>query len=92
MHRILLRRIVVDVPTAVHDRSRDFWRTALAEQARRGVNYPGYHVLEHPAALGPVMVQDIGDSPARYHLDVETDDVAAEVTRLLAAGASEVEV
>ena len=91
MHRILLRTVVVDVPTAVHDRTRDFWATALAASARRGVNYPEYHVLEHPATPGPVMIQDIGDSPARFHLDIETDDVAAEVTRLLAAGADEVE-
>jgi hypothetical protein len=34
-------------------------------------------------------VQSIGDA-ARYHLDMETDDVAAETQRLLALGAVEV--
>jgi hypothetical protein len=91
MHRILLRTIVVDAPSDVHDRTRDFWTTALAADARRGVKYPEYHVLEHPAATGPVMVQDIGTTAARFHLDIETDDVEAEVARLLAAGAAEVE-
>jgi hypothetical protein len=91
MHRILLQTIMVDVPSAVHDRTRDFWATALAAQPRRGVKYPEYHSLEHAAAHAAVFVQDIGDAPARYHLDIETDDVSAEVSRLLAAGASEVE-
>jgi hypothetical protein len=91
MHRILLRTIVIDVPSAVHDRARDFWSSALAASPRRGINYPEYHVLEHPAAAGPVMVQDIGASPARFHLDIETDDVPAELARLVAAGATEVE-
>lgn len=91
MHRILLRKIFVDVPSDVHDRTRDFWATALAAQAHRGVNYPEYHWLEHPATLGPVLVQNVGDAPARYHLDIETDDVEAEVARLRAAGASEVD-
>jgi hypothetical protein len=91
MHRILLRTVVVDVPSDVHDRARDFWTTALSAQARRGTNYPEYHVLEHPAALGPVLVQDVGTAGARIHLDIETDDIPAEVERLIAAGAAEVE-
>ena len=91
MHRILLRKIYIDVPAAVNDRTRDFWATALAAQAHRGVNYPEYHYLEHPAASTAVLVQNIGETTARFHLDIETDDVAAEVTRLIAAGASEVE-
>jgi hypothetical protein len=91
MHRILLRTIVIDVPAAAHDRTRDFWATALTAHARRGTVYPEYHVLEHAATLGPVMVQDIGAADARIHLDLETDDVEAEVSRLVSAGATEVE-
>ena len=87
MHRILLRTIVIDSPTATHDAERDFWNTALGASMRRGVKYPEYHVLENAAMPGSVMTQDIGDSPARIHLDIETDDVAAEVERLSAAGA-----
>jgi catechol 2,3-dioxygenase-like lactoylglutathione lyase family enzyme len=91
MHRILLRTIVIDVPSDVHDRARDFWTTALGATARRGKVYPEYHVLENAAVPGTVMVQDIGTDTARVHLDVETDDVEAEVARLVAAGAAEVE-
>ncbi|WP_431942981.1 VOC family protein [Micromonospora marina] len=34
-------------------------------------------------------VQSVGDAP-RYHLDIETDDVAAEVERLCGLGATPV--
>jgi hypothetical protein len=91
VHRILLRTFLVDAPADVHDATREFWTTALAATARRGVQHPEYHVLQNPAALGPVMVQNIGDAPARIHLDIESDDVAAEVERLVRAGATEVE-
>ena len=91
MHRILMRTVVLDFPSDVHDRARDFWKIALAADRRRGNKFPEYHVLKHPAALGPVLIQDIGDSESRVHLDIESDDLTAEVTRLVKAGASVVE-
>jgi Glyoxalase-like domain len=91
MHRILLRKLFVDVPSDLHNRSFNFWVSALAANPRRGTHFPEYHLPREAAALGPVWVQDIGAAPARYHFDIETDDVEAEVARLLAAGASEVE-
>ena len=91
MHRILLRTVVIDAPDDTHDRERDFWTIALAAQARRGTRFPEYHVLERAAAAGPVMIQNVGSAAARVHLDIESSDVAAEVERLIAAGAHEVE-
>ncbi|MDT4939468.1 MAG: hypothetical protein QOG80_3139 [Pseudonocardiales bacterium] len=91
MHRILLRTVVIDAPSDTHDRTRDFWTAALAAQPRRGTKYPEYHVLEQAATTGTVMVQDVGAAVARVHLDIETDDIEAEVSRLLAVGAAEVE-
>lgn len=89
-HRILLRTVVLDYPSAVHDRARDFWQAALDGGIRRGTHHPAYHVLEHPAALGTVLVQQIEEGTSRIHLDIESDDPGAEVDRLLAAGAVEV--
>lgn len=91
MHRILLRTVVIDVPSEANDATRDFWTTALRSDTRRAKIHPEYHVLENSAAAGPVMVQDVGTTPARVHLDIESSDVDAEVRRLVAAGASEVE-
>lgn len=83
-----MRTVVFDYPDDVHDESREFWRVALAADIRRGVRYPEYHVLEHPATPGPVMVQRLGAGASRVHLDIESDDVEAEVARLVAAGAT----
>ncbi|MDQ2750185.1 MAG: glyoxalase/bleomycin resistance/dioxygenase family protein [Actinomycetota bacterium] len=91
MHRILLRKLFVDVPSDVHERSLTFWTTALAAHPRPVTRFPEYHLLREAAAPGPVWVQDIGEAPARYHVDIETDDVEAEVARLLAAGATEMQ-
>jgi glyoxalase superfamily protein len=87
LHRILFRKFFVDAPSDVHDRTRDFWATALTARPHRGVKYPEYHWFEHPAALLQVFVQDVGTASPRYHIDIETDNVEAEVARLLAAGA-----
>jgi heat shock protein HspQ len=91
MHRILLRTVVIDVPSDANDATREFWPTALRADTRRAKIHPEYHVLENSAAAGPVMVQDIGSTPARVHLDIESSDIDAEVARLVAAGAVEVE-
>jgi hypothetical protein len=91
MHRILMRTVVFDVAADRHDAARDFWCAALDATARVGRNYPEYHVLEHPATLGPVLVQRLGSGASRIHLDIETDDPVAEVQRLVAAGATVVE-
>ena len=44
--------------------------------------------LREAAALPHVAVQNIGpDDRPRYHLDIETDDLEAEIVRLEALGA-----
>lgn len=45
--------------------------------------------LDHPASLSHVGLQDIGFDSACAHLDIETDDVEAEVARLTELGAVE---
>ncbi len=91
MHRILMRTVVLDFPTDVHDAGRDFWQVVLSAGLRRGTRHPEYHALEHPAALGRVLVQNLNEGASRIHLDVESDDPDAEVGRLVAAGAQIVE-
>jgi len=91
VHKILLRTVVFDFDSDSHDAALEFWQTALAADGRRGTKHPEYHVLQHPATLGPVMVQSVGGSQSRVHLDIETDDSVAEVARLVAAGAQVVQ-
>jgi glyoxalase superfamily protein len=90
MHRILLREVVIDAPSDTFAATRDFWAAALLTQAREVEEFPEFTALPDPAALSWVGLQDIGEGAARFHLDIETDDVAAEVRRLTGLGAVKV--
>lgn len=91
MHRILLREVLIDVPSPVLPATRAFWVGALLAEPRVVEDYPQFTSLQNPASLPHVGLQDLGEaSTARYHLDLETDDVDAEVARLLRLGATEV--
>ena len=91
-HRSRLVQLCVDVPAAEYDRELRFWRAATGwadEPLRRA---PEFRRLVHRAEsplqllvqrLGP----DDGADRARAHLDLGTDDRAAEVARLTALGA-----
>ena len=87
MHRILLREVVIDAPSSTFAATRDFWASALLAQAEQVDEHPEFTALHRPASLSWVGLQDTGAAEARYHLDIETDDVEAEVTRLAGLGA-----
>jgi hypothetical protein len=91
MHRILLRTVCLDLAADTHEAGLNFWRDALAANPKRGVNFPEYHELAHPAAVVSLFVQQLGNDhggPSRLHLDIESDDVDAEIGRLLELGAT----
>ena len=90
MHRILLREVVIDVPSSHFAAALRFWADALDARPRRLAEYPEFVSLDGPAALPHVGMQDVGDTAPRFHLDVESDDVEAEVSRLVRLGAVEV--
>ncbi len=90
MHRILLREVVIDAPHDSFEATRDFWSAALMADARRVPDFPEFTGLVAPASRSWVGLQEIEEGPARYHLDIETDDVEAEVERLVALGAERV--
>ncbi len=87
MHRVMLREVVIDVPSERLDATRRFWAGALDGTVRPLTEFPEFAGLENPAALPHVGFQDIGSAPARFHLDIETDDIEAEVARLTGLGA-----
>jgi hypothetical protein len=89
VHRILLREVVIDVPADRRRRTEVFWSEALLTRTRRIEGHDEFTALEDPAALCVVGLQDIGTDAARLHLDIETDDVEAEVARLVRLGAVE---
>ena len=89
-HRSRLCQVIVDVPPAEHEREIRFWSAALGREARIPPDYPEYAEFGEVTPGVLFDVQSVGDAVPRIHLDLETDDVAAEVARLVALGAVEV--
>jgi catechol 2,3-dioxygenase-like lactoylglutathione lyase family enzyme len=89
-HRSRLCHIVIDCDDL--DRATSFWRAAL-EAIEEGVNPASTHVyrrLRLPDSDIRILLQHTADEKCgkeRMHIDVETDDVEAEVQRLVALGA-----
>jgi predicted enzyme related to lactoylglutathione lyase len=91
MHRSRLGGLIIDCRTEDLEAAAAFWSRALG-LPRRASDKPedaGYALL----AAGPggldIEVQKV-DHPSRVHLDIETDDIEAEVRRLEALGARRV--
>ena len=92
MHRSRLTGALFDVPAGAFAAEATFWSGALGSQSKPVDGNPEYVHLEDLFSGLEVMVQKIGDgAPARVHLDVETDDVEAEVGRLERLGATRVQ-
>lgn len=89
-HRSRLYKVVVDVPDTEHDREMAFWGAAVGRDFALLAHHPEYHAALLPGERFGMLVQRMGDGPARVHLDIHTDDVAAEVARLERLGATRV--
>jgi predicted enzyme related to lactoylglutathione lyase len=87
MHRNLLNTFVIDAPSDVRDQTVAFWATALGAEAIQ-TKMPAYTILDGAASPNRVVVQDVGSGSAGVHFDIHTDDLAAEIDRLIAAGAT----
>src|SRR5918992_1051970 len=91
MHRSRLCHFVIDVPDLVEGVS--FWSKALnaVEETLPPKSSHIYRRLRLPDADIRILLQKTSDTKAskeRMHLDLETDDVEAEVQRLEALGAT----
>lgn len=92
MHRSRLGAIIIDCRTDDLDDAARFWGHALGYPTRRpdGPEDDNYVVLETEPNEVQVEVQSV-DHPSRVHIDIETDDLEAEVQRLEKLGAKRVE-
>jgi hypothetical protein len=91
VHRSRLTAIGIDVPSGTHETEAEFWAAVVggAVERREDPNDPNMTV-GRPRGL-ELFVQRIDDHEPRVHLDVETDDVEAEVVRLEKLGAQRVQ-
>jgi hypothetical protein len=88
MHRSRLAQIVIDCETSDPDWAAEFWSRALGCGVWRPESAADamYRHLQTRADQVNVLVQAV-THPSRVHLDIEADDVEAEVVRLEQLGA-----
>jgi catechol 2,3-dioxygenase-like lactoylglutathione lyase family enzyme len=91
MHKSRLCGFIIDCRTDDLPAAADFWGGALGMEIRAlpGEEGEKYARLVDPASELHIEVQQV-DHPSRVHLDIETDDIEAEVSRLEALGARRV--
>ena len=91
MHRSKLAGFIIDCRTDDLNAAAEFWGGALGMERRvtPGQEEAQYVRLLDPTGAIDVEVQQV-EHPSRVHLDIETDDVDAEVRRLEALGARRV--
>lgn len=92
MHHSRLAAVLIDCRVDDVDAAADFWSQALGYPvaAEHGADPVRYRTLATPPDQVRCEVQRV-DHESRVHIDIETDDVDAEVRRLQALGAREVE-
>ena len=89
MHRTRTYAVIIDVPTAEVGAATRFWSGAFGVPTTSDPQEPQFTSLPGAIPRLCTAVQSVEDA-GRYHLDIETDDVDAEVARLVALGATPV--
>ncbi|HWU73592.1 MAG TPA: VOC family protein [Sphingomonas sp.] len=89
MHRSRINGILIDCNTDDIDAAAQFWADALGRPI--DPDHPGtrgnYRMLATPEGEISVQIQRV-EHESRIHLDIETDDIPAEVARLQKLGAT----
>ena len=91
MHHSRLCAVLIDCKVADIDEAARFWAAALGRPV--AMRHPSsrdiYRMLETPPGELIVEIQRV-DHESRVHIDIETDDIPAEVARLEKLGAKAV--
>src|SRR5258707_7783971 len=92
MHHSRLCAVLIDCRTSDVDEAARFWGSALGRPI--DPEHPGsrgnYRMLETPQDEPIVQIQRV-EHESRVHVDIETDDIPAEVARLGKLGATAVD-
>jgi predicted enzyme related to lactoylglutathione lyase len=91
MHKSQLAGFIIDCKTDDLEAAADFWSQALGLGLRRSADPAEAKYIGLATAPGDpyIEVQRV-DHTSRVHLDIETDNIEAEVARLEALGAKRV--
>jgi catechol 2,3-dioxygenase-like lactoylglutathione lyase family enzyme len=90
MHRSRLAGYIIDCQTDNLEEAADFWSAALGYKRQGEPENDLYQPLETPDGE-PYLEVQVVDHASRIHLDIESDDIEAEVHRLEALGARRIE-
>lgn len=91
MHRSPFSSVIIDCNASDVDAAAQFWSRALGKTVVPPTEESGdYRELSMREDEPIVMIQKVSH-PSRVHLDIEADDLEAEVKRLEALGARRVE-
>ena len=92
MHHSRLCAVLIDCKTSDVDEAARFWGAALGRPVDLGhaASRGNYRMLATPPDEPIVEIQSVTHE-SRVHIDIETDDIPAEVTRLEKLGAKVVE-
>jgi predicted enzyme related to lactoylglutathione lyase len=91
MHKSRLAGFIIDCRTDDLDAAARFWSQALGYPLRPSASAEdaGYRPLDTPSDDVHIEVQKV-EHPSRVHIDIEADDIEAEVRRLEKLGAKRV--
>ncbi|RLA28957.1 MAG: VOC family protein [Gammaproteobacteria bacterium] len=91
MHKSKFAGLIIDCDTDDLDDAARFWSQALGAPAKQAANLAKspYVELDMPADDPYIEIQKV-DHASRVHIDIETDDIAAEVARLEKHGAKRI--
>jgi len=90
MHRSRLCTVVIDCQVENIDKAAVFWSRALGKSIVPPSEPSNYRELATERDELILLLQKV-EHPSRVHLDIETDDIEAEVKRLEALGAKRLE-
>ena len=92
MHRSRLSGLIIDCKTDDLDAAAEFWGKALGAPAKETADLAKGPYVSLDAARGePYLEVQKVDHESRIHLDIEADDIEAEVARLESLGAIRIE-
>lgn len=81
-HRSRVDQLCLDIPPGAYDAECDFWATLTGWEVTAGLR-PEFRRLQVPTGLPlQILLQRLEDGPVHGHIDIATDDRAAEVARL----------
>ena len=92
MHHSRISTVLIDCDEADFERSLEFWSRALGREPLPTDDEPDPRYVSLRGRVGGeggpiVLLQRVPPAERAYHLDIETDDVEAEVARLEELGA-----